>query len=63
MQVSEGLNRGGELGPECEFAAVKLHVKTREYDRMKERQTSKMTMKEILVPLIGIEEVTKGTSK
>lgn len=63
MQVSGELNRGGELCSECEFAAMKLHVKTREYDRMKERQISKTTMKEILVPLIGIEEVTKETSK
>lgn len=34
---------------------------TRKYDRMKESQMSKMTMKEILK--IGIEEVTKETSK
>lgn len=61
MKVSGVLNRGGELCPECEFVAVKL--KTREDDRMKERQISKMTMKEILVPLIGIEEVPKETSK
>lgn len=63
MKVSGVLNRGGELCPECEFVAVKLKVKTREDDRMKERQISKMTMKEILVPLIGIEEVPKETSK
>lgn len=63
MKVSGVLNRGGELCLECEFVAVKLKVKTREDDRMKERQISKMTMKEILVPLIGIEEFPKEASK
>lgn len=43
--------------PECEFAAMKLQVKTREYDRIEESQMSKMTMREILVPLIRMRKL------
>lgn len=32
-----GLSRGGELCPECEFAALKLPVKATGYGIMKER--------------------------
>lgn len=56
---SDGLSRGGELCPEYEFAAVKLQVKTTDYDRMKEGQMSKMTMRELLAPLVGMRKLQR----
>lgn len=43
--------------PECEFAPMMLQVKTRECDRIEESQMPKMTMRAILVPLIGMRKL------
>lgn len=45
--------------PWYEFADMKLQVKTRDRIRIEESQMAKMTMREILVPLIGLRKLCR----